>query len=126
MVTFNDILDAFNEYRRHECKQTWDVLWVASNECMTKLIKASVRGKRIPDDELFDMVNSAVCNIMERFKVARFADLSWVSSRFHLQRGAALTAHVRMVKKRENEDGECVESVAVNILQIPCHKEDFF
>lgn len=126
MVTFNDILAAFNEYKRHECKQTWDVLWLASNECMTKLIKVSTKGKCISDEDLIDMIDGSVCNIMERFKVAKYADISWVSSRFHLQQGAAMTAYIRNTKKIVPCGENILETVSVNILQKQCHDEDFF
>lgn len=125
MVTFQDIFTAFNGYKKEPSKKNWDGLWLLSNDCMTALIRSSFKGRGVNGDDLSGIVDGAVCAIMEQFRAARFADMPWIESRFALQRKAALKANTWATKKAAVVYSIDDVTVAVNILQKPCHPNDF-
>jgi hypothetical protein len=128
VVTFQDILNAFNEYKKHECKQTWDALWLASNQRMTELVCIELSKRHVCKDERSGIIDDAVSKIMERFKGANFADIPWIESRFMLEKKSVLTIQTWSVKKASRlvDMEEYSNILSVNILQIPCKKDDFF
>ena len=104
MVTFQDILNAFNEYKQHECKQTKDTLWLLTDEIVGVLVKYEIKGRRIDDDDLHDTIQDTTTTLMERFLLAHFADIPWIESRVaYAMRDARKKIKYR-IEEREHDD----------------------
>lgn len=101
MVTYEAILAAWETWHTSRSTRDWDALWLLTQERMEILIKASLRGRRVGDDELHGMIADATCSVMERLRAAQYADLAWIESRLHLVTGAAITGYVRRLKRAD-------------------------
>lgn len=123
MITYEQILTAWEAYHASQSGADRDALWMLTQECMEALIKTSLRGQRVIDDDLHDMIADATCSVMERFQAAYYADLAWIGSRISLQARSAVGVYQRMGKylARHNDDADLSYlSMAVDILQKPC------
>ena len=120
MVTYEAILAAWGTWHTSRSTRDWDALWLLTQERMEILIKVSLRGQRIDDDDLHDMIADATCSVMERLCAARYADLPWIRSRIYLIcLGACRDYHRRLVSGGR-EVALDNDTIAVDILQKPC------
>lgn len=120
MVTYEDILQAWERWHATGSKRDWDALWLLTQERMGTLIKTSIRGRRVDDDDLHDMITGATCSVMDRFRAANYADLAWVRSRLCLIVGQVIVICSRKARALNREVGLDDIPLAVDIMQKPC------
>lgn len=119
MITYEQILTAWEAYHTSQSGADRDALWMLTQGRMEALIKVSLRGQRIDDDDLHDMIADATCSVMERLRAAQYADLPWIRSRMALLRDTTMLNYHRAVRKQSKQD-DLGDMVAVDILQKPC------
>ena len=118
MVTYEDILQAWERWHETGNKREWETLWLLTQGDVETRIKTSIRGRCVDDDDLHDMIIDATVSVMERFRAADYVDPRWITSRLALAVWTALSS----LSRREHSLRCTVDAagIAVNILQKPC------
>lgn len=122
MITYEQILTAWEAYHASQSRADWDALWILVQGRTEVLIKVSLRGRRIDDDDLHDMIADATCSVMERLRAARYADLPWIRSHVYMLCLGSRRDYLRRQKASSVEVALDDTTVAVDILQKPCQQ----